>query len=171
MRICIRDRSQTRDSSRYSISAEECESFRNLLTSEYEKRRRRSFYPAHLFHGRCPFTFVTSCQETHRDVVRGLHPAPADDVGSVVTLPRKRWRHSGTLRTPIKESRRYPCPFWKKDRRDTRRGWFDSRGSSRHNNFLCSTQIRRLPYLLETDLRTQVKAHLRRLRDRERERW
>lgn len=63
------------------------------------------------------------------------------------------FRHS---RAPIKESRRYPCPFWKKDRRDMRRGWFDNRGSSRHNNFLCSTQIRRLPCLLETNLRTQV---------------
>lgn len=37
----------------------------------------------------------------------------------------------------------------------------------------CSTQIRRLPYLLEKDLRIQVNAHLRRLfscRETERER-
>lgn len=108
---------------RYSVSqiaAKECESFRNLLMSEYEKRRRPC-YPAHLWGERCPFTFVTSRQKMPCDVVRGQHLTPADDVGSAVTLPRKQWRHSGNPPAPLKNPDGTHIPSEKKGRKDKKK--------------------------------------------------
>lgn len=109
----------------------------------------------------------------HHDVVRGQYPTPADDVGSALTLPRKRWRHSGNPPVPLKNPDGTHVPSEKKAER-TRKRWFDSRISSHSNNCLCPTQIPRLLHFLETGWQKHRCTHPRQLffplpRERERE--
>lgn len=117
-----------------------------------------SCYPAHLWGERCPFTFVTSRQKTRCDVVRGQHPTPADDVGPAVTLPRKRWRHSGNPPAPLKNPDGTHVPSEKKAEG---KSWFDSGISSHRSNCLCPTQILRLLHFLEAGLTEHRYTHPR----------
>lgn len=66
--------------------------------------------------------------------------------GPAVTLPRKRWRHSGNPPAPLKNPDGTHVPSEKKAER-ARKSWFDSRISSHRSNCPCPTQIPRLPPL------------------------
>lgn len=108
---------------------------------------------------RCPFTFVTSCQKTHRDEVRGRTAAGTCRQGWVCHhFAAKTVAPFRQSFAPL-ESRRYPCSSWKKKVGRTRKRWFDNRSSSHRNNFPCPTQIRRLLHFLKAYLRTQASPH------------
>lgn len=95
---------------------------------------------------KCPFTFITSCQETHRDVVRAriLHDSYRRCSVPGVTLPRKRRVQFRQLSGPIKDPLAVSTSLPKKRQKGHEKHDPTAQGPGR-NNFLGPTQIRRLP--------------------------